>query len=516
MMTAGKMATEDGSVIVARSCDSTGGDDVVQVLAVPRKSHNPGKMIRIPEAGGTQVAQVEETYAYLGVMMVAENVDIHEAEGGINEYQMTAGASTGGWLNPKAQKLCPIMSTSVGDYRMTLAMERCKTAREAVNLIGMYTDQYGARTDNYIVADPDEAWFYEEYQGNLWAAARVPDDCFVVQANSVRIDFISDDTNIFRCSENLVSFAVENGLYNSDEDGPFNPAKVYGGQTGKIRHNIPAPEYDRRRLWRGISILAPSVNPDPEDPTWTYPLFIKPDRKLTPKDLLSLFDDHYQGTKYDPYGTKTELFKPTYSPMIARGAGYQVKESAFHINENREYQLAPNWGKERVIGTPRSITNWCAQLRGWMPNPIGGLLWAGISEGATTGKIPFYCGIKETPRPFATGTRAFVVRTDPTMMNIYNPDSAYWNFRIVTNLVNLFYTATKDEVIPKWRKWEENNFRTQPAIENTALELYKEDPELACDFITSYSCGKANEALEIAKEMTIKLHSIISHYNSPL
>ena len=105
MMAAGKKATEDGSVMVARSCDSTGGDDVVQVLAVPRKSHNPGKMIRIPEAGGTQVVQAEETYAYLGVMMVAENVDIHEAEGGINEHQTTAGASTGGWLNPKAQEV---------------------------------------------------------------------------------------------------------------------------------------------------------------------------------------------------------------------------------------------------------------------------------------------------------------------------------------------------------------------------------------------------------------------------
>ena len=516
MMAAGKNATADGSVMVARSCDSTGGDDVVQVLAVPRKIHESGSKITIPEAGGTQIPQVDETYAYLGIMMVAENVDIHEAEGGINEHQITAGASTGGWLNPKAQELCPRMATSVGDYRMTLALERCKSAREAVTLIGRLTDKYGARTDNYIVADPNEAWFYEEYRGTLWAAARVPDDCFVLQANSVRIDFINEDTEVFRCSENLVEFAIEKGMYNPDVDGPFNPANVYGAQTGKVRHNIPAPEYDRRRLWRGISLLAPNVNPDSEEPTWTFPLFIKPEKKLTPKDFLTLFEDHYQGTKYDPYGTKSNLFKPTHSPMIARGAGYHVKQSPFHINENREYQLAPNWGKERIIGTPRSIANWCAQLRGWMPNPIGGLLWAGISEGATTGRIPFYSGIRKTPKPFATGTRAFVRRTDPTMMNIYNPDSAYWKFRIVTNLVNLFYTATKDEVIPIWRKWEKNNYRNQQAVEKTALDLYKNDPELALDFVTSYSCGKANEALEIAKEMTIKLHSIISHYNAPL
>ena len=162
MMAAGRKATADGSVMVARSCDSTGGDDVVQVIAVPRRSHASGEMIAIPEASGTRIQQVDETYAYLGVMMVAGNVDIHEAEGGVNEHQVSAGASTGGWLNPRARQLCPVMSTSLGDYRMTLALERCKTAQEAVNMIGEMTDRYGARTDNYVVADPSEAWFYEE------------------------------------------------------------------------------------------------------------------------------------------------------------------------------------------------------------------------------------------------------------------------------------------------------------------------------------------------------------------
>ena len=516
MMAAGRKATADGSVMVARSCDSTGGDDVVQVVAVPRRTHEAETMITIPGAGGTRIPQAEETYAYLGVMMVAENVDIHEAEGGVNEHQVSAGASTGGWLNPQAQEACPCMPTSLGDYRMTLALERCKTAREAVDLIGGLTDRYGARTDNYIVADPEEAWFYEEYQGNLWAAARVPDDCFVVQANTVRIDFVSDDPEVFRCSDNLIEFASQKGLYDRDRDAPFNPAQVYGSQTGKTRHNIPAPEYDRRRIWRGISLLAPSTRLNPEEPTWTYPLFVKPDSKLTPMSFLALFEDHCQGTPYDIYGVKADQYKPTHSPMIAKEAGYRVDKSIFHINNNREYQLAPNWGTGRLIGTPRSITNWCAQLRAWMPNPIGGLIWAGISEGATTGRIPFYCGVKETPKAYTTGTRAFVHRSDPTMMNPYDPDSAYWRFRVVTNLVNLFYTATRNEVIPRWRQWERENYRYQSAVEKTALTLYEEDPELARGFLTMYSCAKAGEALKIAKELTDRLHTIISHYNAPL
>jgi dipeptidase len=517
MMTAGKKATADGSVLVARSCDATGGDDVVQVLAVPRRIHSPREGLRIPGADGVKLPQAPLTYAYLGVMMVIEGAEIAEAEGGVNEHQVAAGASTGGWLNEEAQRICPEMPTSIGDYRMTLVLERCKTAREGIELIGELTDKYGARTDNYIVADPDEGWFYEEYRGSLWAAVRVPDDRFVVQANSVRIDRVDfGDHKNFLGSKNLISFAVEHGIYDPEGDEPFNPSKVYGAQTGKVRHGIPAPEYDRRRIWRGISLLAPSTKLDPEETSWTYPLFVKPDRKLTPKDFLALFTDHYQGTKYDQYGVNTERYRPTVSPMITTDQSKAVKESPFHIDDQRRYQLAPIWGTERIIGTARAVTNWCAQLRGWMPNPVGGLMWAGIGEGATVGRIPWYAGVKETPQPYTIGTRPFRPGGDPQTMNDYDERSAYWIFRIVTNLVNLFYTATKDEVIPAWRAWEERNFRLQPAVEKVALELHGQDPELALDFITSYSCCRANEALEMARKMTARLHTIVSHYNAPL
>jgi len=407
------------------------------------------------------------------------------------------------------------MPTSIGDYRMTLVLERCKTAREGIELVGELTDRYGARTDNYIVADPHEAWFYEEYRGRLWAAVRVPDDRFVVQANSVRIDRVDlDDPANFLGSENLVSFAVEHGLYDPNGDEAFNPAKVYGAQTGKVRHGIPAPEYDRRRIWRGISLLAPSTNLDPEDPGWTYPLFVKPDRRLTPKDALALFTDHYQGTRYDHYGANASKYRPTTSPMIA--SEKTVEESPFHINGQRQYQLAPIWGTERIIGTARSVTNWCAQLRSWMPNPVGGLLWAGIGEGATCGRIPWYVGITETPEPYTIGTRTTPLERTPDAINLYDDRSAFWVFRVVTNLVNLFYTATKDEVIPVWRAWEDKLFKLQPAMEKVALELHERDPDLAIDFLTSYSCGKAVEALEMARKMTARLHSIIAHYNAPL
>jgi len=517
MAVAGKKATVDGSILVARSCDATGGDDVVQVLAEPRKKHDPGKVLRIPGAEGVELPQVPETYAYLGIMMVGVGLDLNEAEGGINEFQVTAGASSGGYLNPKARELCKKPETSIGDYRMTLVLERCKTAREGIELIGQLSDQYGCRTDNYVVADPNEIWWFEEYQDYLWAAVRVPDDCFAVQANTCRIDsFNPNDPANYLGSKKLISFAIENGLYD-EKDGLFNPATVYAAQTGKSRHGIPCPEYDRRRIWRGMSLLKPSLNLNPDEPSWNYPLFVQPDpdRKITPQVFLALWTDYYSDTPYSHYDENKDNYHPTVSPMIARD-NKQYPESKFHINKQRQYQLAPIWGTERILGTPRAVTEWVAQLRSWMPNPVGGLIWTGISEGATTGRMPFYCGITRTPEPFTYGVQETAFSPDPHAMNEYDPRSAAWRFRIVTNLVNLFYTATKDEILPVWRQWEDVLFKLQPAIEKVAVELYEQNPALAVEFLTTYSCAKASEALEMAEKMIRRLFTITSHYNAPL
>jgi dipeptidase len=532
MLAAGKAATADGSVMVARSCDAL-GDYAHQVRIAPRKEHFPGEVLRasssshgarFERAGDIEVPQVSETYGYVSIMAVLENEVISESMGGINEFQVCAGASSGGAINKRAQEVCPVMPTSLGDYRPTLVLERCETAREGVRLLGQLTEKYGARTDNYVVADPAEAWLYEEYRSRLWVAARVPDDCFVVEANSCRIGEVDlNDTKNFMGARNLVSFAIENGLYDPKRDAPFNAARVYSAQTGKTRHGIGIPEYDRRRIWRGISLLAPSTSLDPEELSWTYPLFIKPDQKLSPRHFLSLFTDHYEGTKYDHYGMTRHKYKPT-TPRGGQSRrdvdsidlGKLVAESRFHLNENLEYQLAPVWGLERIIGTAAAVNTWCAQLRSWMPNPIGGLLWTGLAEGATSPHIPFYSGITKIPDAYTIGEQKARPDIEPLSGSIYDERSAYWIFRVVSNLVNLFYTATSEEVIPVWRQWQEKLYSLQPMVEKTAVEIYGRNPDLSIEYVTEYSFEKAREALDTATAMTRRLHTIIAHYCAPL
>ena len=116
--------------------------------------------------------------------------------GGVNEFQVSAGSSSGDHcLKEEVKKVSPRHSTAIGDYRTTIALQRAKTAREAIEIMADLTEKYGARTDNYVLADPNEAWLWEEFQDRRWIAVRVPDDSFIVEANNRRISNIDlEDT----------------------------------------------------------------------------------------------------------------------------------------------------------------------------------------------------------------------------------------------------------------------------------------------------------------------------------
>ena len=495
---AGKDATIDGSVIVARSQDSQ-GSDAHRIIHVPRMTHEPGETIKFPS--GVEIPQVRETYEYVSVAKFVEGLSLELNMGGVNEYQVCTGASSGSQVNEKLEKLSPVMKTATGDYRMTIALQRAKTAKEAVEIVADLTDKYGARRDHYILGDPEEAWLWEESYGNHWIAVRVPDDCVVLEPNTHTIGEVDlkDKKNVM-CSKDLYSFAVKHGLYDPDGGEEFSFLKAYDvyPKPGKDVASIPAPYYNLRRWWRGIKLLAPSYDGDPE--ALVHPQFVKPDRKLTPKDIIRVMRDHFQGTKYDLYGVEQSQYK------------YELR--GLRINERRQYQLAPIWNKERLPGTSAN-TSWVAQLRSWMPNPVGGLLWGGLAGAHSSAHIPWYVGIKKTPPAYNIDTVKPPSGSEILGHADYDERSAYWAFINVFDLVNLFYQKTIDEVQPVWEAWEDKLFALQPAIENAALELHAKDPDLAAEFLTLYSNAKGQEAFEMAKAMVGKLLTIIAHHNTP-
>lgn len=493
MIAVGKKASADGSTMVARNCDSN-STEAQRIISVPRMKHSSSETIRIPDSNNVIIPQVAETYAFTAITRMVDGDDIGMVAGGINEFQLSAGASTGGWLKKEVEDVSPIPEKVVGDYRMQLILERCKTAREAIKWLGDNVAEYGARTDNYILADPNEVWLYEEYQDYHWAAVRLPDDCFLVEANSFRIGEINpEDTENCMCDSDLIPFAVKHGFYDPNSGEPFIASQVYGTNErnrprGPIDENNQ-PYYSLHRIWRGISLLNKDLKLDPYEPTKVYPLFVRPSKPLTPEDLINVLKDYYAGTELDEY----EAAKTTTNTIVEPETGH--------------YRYSPAWCKSRIIGCPQTITSWVTQSRDWLPNEIGGIIWAGLAAAASSPHLPYYACNLYTPKAYQIG--------DAGDNSVYMKDSAYWLYENIGNLMNLFYDATYQFVKPVWAEFDRRHYEVQEKIEKIALEIYQKDPHKAAEFLTSYSNGIALEALEIGEKMLGEIFTRLALVNNP-
>lgn len=505
MIAAGNKATVDGSVFVARNCDSV-STDALRIASVSRRVHAPGSTVIIPvsrelpndaavasgwKARPITLPQVRETYAYTAAMRFVPGAEMGMVMGGINEHQVSAGASSGGWVKDVVERLTPWPETVIGDFLMTLVLERCMSAREAVLFCGEMTEAYGGRTDNYILADAEEAWLFEQYQGTHWAAARVPDDCFVVEANSFRLQEIDpDDSENYLCDSELVSFAVKHGLWDPSSGEPFLSSEVYGtNERNRPRGELEQPYYSLHRIWRGITLLSPETELDPYEPSKRYPLFVPATKKLAVRDLLEVLKDTYQGTPLDEYGQLEDAFPTTVDPSTGH------------------YRLGPAWCASRVIGCPQTITSWVTQSRGDLPNAIGGVFWAGLGAAAAGPHIPWYAENSRVPRMFGVGDAGDEAHC--------HADSAYWLFENIGNLMNLFYQGTVDLVRPRWEAFEDDLFRRQPDVERWASELFRRLPEDAVDYLTDYSFNQALKAVEVGQSMLEDLWTRIALMNNP-
>ncbi len=444
MILVGKNASADGSILLAHDNDLS-GHQASLIEKFPRMKHEPGEIITFPS--GLEIPQASETFEWM-VLRIHSGF----AEGdaiAINEYgvSIAGGVAQGGDRNKKAAEADPLIKKGLNGGVRYIALERSKTARECVELMGKLYTQYGVTYPSGVgVADGNEIWYIEAGGGHQWTAVRVPDDRYLAVANAYRIGEIDiSDTANFIAAPKLLDFAKENGLWNPAE-GPFNFAKAFG--AGKVNDN---PYYDSRRVWRGLQLLSPSEKFDPD--LKEHPLFMKPDKKITVKQLIDVLRDTYAETPYDLYPKE--------------GAG----------------------SKERGIAVPQCVHTDVVQLRNWLPNDIGSVLWAGLGSPLTTAYVPFYFGVNDIPKAYKTG--------GPD----YDPNSVFWVNRSLQNVVIPYYKYLIDDILPVWEKIEANALAYQPVIEKTALELYQSDKELGKSFLTDYSSGLSLNVLGTTKQL---------------
>ncbi len=469
----GKKASADGSVMTTYNCDSYGTFHPLYHYAAGK--HRKGSMRDVIDRDSRvyhgQIAEAEETYNVIG---------------DINEWQVSIGETTFGGRHEM------IDTTGILDYGslMAIALQRSKTAREAIQVMTTLADQYGycSSGESFSICDPNEAWIMEMVgcgpgsKKVAWVALRVPDEAICVHANQSRISkFNMKDKQNVLYSKNVVSYARSQGWFKGkDEDFSFNDAynePDFGGRR-----------YCDARVWTiyrkfadGFDRYLPYVEgKEPLDKVERMPLWIIPNRKLSVQDVQMCLRDHYEGTAL----------------AMDNDMGQGIYESPFRPSPLKFTVDGKDYFNERPVATMQTAFTWISQLRSWLPREVGGVLWWANDDGDVAVYTPIYCGNTTPPRCYNTPGADAVT---------FSMDNAYWVENWVGNMVYPRYSLLYPSLKQVRDSLETSYFANQQAVENHALALLKNDRGAALKFLNNYSNGVAEQMLARWKELATYL-----------
>jgi dipeptidase len=463
-------ASADGSVIITYSVD---GEFLPALRFTPAADHKDGELYEVKGWDGVvhaRIPQPPHTYAVTGIM---------------NEHQLAIGETTFDGREELENKDGGVPYWTL----MQLALQRARTAREAITVMADLVERYGYRStgESFSIADPNEAWIMEMIgpgpggHGAIWVAVKVPDGMISAHANKSRIGtFPLADPESCRYSPNVIDFAVARGYYDPKKDGPFRFCEAYCPATAaKLR-------YTETRVWSIFRRAAPSHELPLDYCRGTqgakpYPLWLKPDRKLTVQDVMALMRDHYEGTPLDM--TSGIDAGPFGSPLRARPMAFTLGDKSY------------TW--ERPISTQQTGCSFVAHSRSWLPDEVGGVLWYGVDDTYTSCYFPLYAGGSAVPPSFARGS-----------LRAFSWDSAWWVFNLVANYSQLKFSYMVKDIQAVQRELEGNFFALQPAIEKTALEMLKSDPERARRFLSDYGVSAGEQVMRRWKELGERLFTV--------
>lgn len=462
---AGRNATVDGSVMITYSADSH--SLYGSLTSTPAGDWQPGDVRQIVDWDSGKplgaIPQIPHTYAVIGNM---------------NECALAITESTWGG-RPELED-----STGIIDYGtlIQLGLERASTAREALKVMTDLVAEYGyySSGESFSIADKEEAWVLEMIgkgpgrKGAVWVAVRIPDDCISGHANQARIhQFPLDDPENCIYSSDVISFAREMGYYKG-EDKNFSFSSAYAPLDYGALRGCDA------RVWSFFNRFASGM-----DKYLSYlenkggevmPLYVRPDRKLSLRDMKDAMRDHFDGTPYDMH--KDVGGGPFGSP-------YRYRPMYFTVN-GKEYL------NERAIATQQTAFTLVAQMRPNLPAAISGILWFGVDDANTAVYVPMYCSSNEVPECFS-----------PENGDLYNFSwtSAFWVHNWVANMAYNRYNPMIGDIRNVQKNLEDQFEEEVLTIDELAEALYTVSEDAARELLTTYSCQSAEFSTATWKEL---------------
>ena len=470
----GKKASADGSVITSHTCDSWYR---TWMTVRPAADYKEGEMENIYDGRmhtewvedmskvvvKGQIPQVSHTYRLLDTSYPC-----------LNEKQLGMGETTISGRDTLRNKNGMFMIEEL----QRVALERCTTAREAIKLMGELVKQYGYGDSGecLTIADTKEVWIFEIFGegpdkiGGVWAAQRIQDDEVAVSANIPRISTLNlKDKNNYMASDNVFDVAKKLGLWDGKE--PFKFWKAYGGPN----YSGDWKNYSTREFFIYTS-LAPSLGltEDMEE----MPLGVKPEKLVTVEEVARLLGSYYEGTEKDLSGRlkvaqrnrKTGEMDTIVSPVA--NPWMRSDEIALYAALGDEKM---KW--TRTVAVPQCAYSTIIQLRDWLPDAVGGVVWMSLDNPGESPRFPIFCG---------TAIRPGVLKVCGN--HRYRDDSALWHYRQTNKLATVRWGTCRKTLEPARDYFLKKGMRELPFVEETYKSILEKDGnEEAEAFLTNYT-----------------------------
>ena len=413
---------------------------------------------------GTMLDVIDwDSYRPLG--SIPQVARTYKTVGNMNEYQLIIGETTWGGRRELRDP------AGVMDYGslIYITLQRAKTAREAIRIIVDLANEYGYASsgESFSIADKDEAWVMDlvgkgpDEKGINYVAIRIPDGYICSHANQARIQaFPQNDPQNCVYAPGMIEFARKHGWFSGkDEDFDFSAA------FGPV--DFGGARACDARAWSAFNILTGGeftyekdgkTVTEPASAYYDYitgknlshrlPLFVKPSRKITVKNVADAMRDHFEGTPLDmttDIGAGGNALPYRWRPMNFSKDGWS------YVNE-------------RAIATQQTGFWFVAQSRHDLPDVVGGIIWFGTDDAATSYLTPIYSNTNEVPECFKEGNGSMLE---------YSKTASFWINNRVANDCYKAYNMMAPTVREAIDKFENDQMFTKVAeMDAKALAAY--------------------------------------------
>ncbi len=463
-----KGASADGSVMISYLADAGGLMDPLHFY--PGGEYEEGDSLELFSWHTGQslgkIAQIGRTYRVIGNM---------------NEHQVAIGETT---FTGREELHDPNGIMDYGNL-MYITLQRARTAREAIEVMTGLANTYGYKRtgESFSISDKNEAWVMDfigkgaHGEGAVWVAARVPDGYIAAHANQARIREVNwEDTDNWMWADDVVDFAREMGWF----EGPREEFSFVDAYNPVTPLSLLLCE---SRVWSVYRRAAPSKNFS--DDYWRcikgaepYPLFIKPDNKVTLEEMIGFVRDHFHDSPH--YTGEGFGAGPYNNPYRWRPLIWEL--------ENEEDTMSYTW--PRTISQPQTGFSFVTQSRDWLPDPIGGIFWYGVDDTYSNAYMPLYMGMQEPPKSLVTGS-----------IYEFQWESAFWVFNLVANYAYGLYSYIIEDIKEVQHELESRAIALTGAVDVAANELYERDREAMETYLTEFSVNNAEYTVERWREL---------------